>query len=94
VEQVLVQEELGRNTNAIWWHVGGGYNVLSRGTSEQIGRYLLPTLRGERGDAYAVTEAEAGSDPGGIAGTAADPGRRRQRESIGTGRRRRRALRT
>src|SRR6476619_2674568 len=69
-EQVLVQEELGRNTNGVWWHMGGGYNVLSRGTSEQIERYLLPTLRGERADAYAVTEGGPGSDPGGIAATA------------------------
>jgi alkylation response protein AidB-like acyl-CoA dehydrogenase len=67
---VLVQEELGRNTNGIWWHMGGGYNVLSRGTPEQIERYLLPTLAGERADAYAVTEGGAGSDPGGIAATA------------------------
>ena len=69
-EQVLVQEELGRNTNGIWWHMGGGYNVLARGTPEQIERYLLPTLRGERSDAYAVTEGNAGSDAGGIEGTA------------------------
>jgi alkylation response protein AidB-like acyl-CoA dehydrogenase len=69
-EQVLVQEELGRNTNGVWWHMGGGYNVLSRGTPEQIERYLLPTLRGERADAYAVTEGGAGSDAGGIAATA------------------------
>jgi acyl-CoA dehydrogenase len=69
-EQVLVQEELGRNTNGIWWHMGGGYNVLARGTPEQIERYLLPTLAGERADAYAVTEGGAGSDAGGIAATA------------------------
>jgi acyl-CoA dehydrogenase len=69
-EQVLVQEELGRNTNGVWWNMGGGYNVLARGTDEQIRRYLEPTLRGERADAYAVTEAGAGSDPSGIAATA------------------------
>jgi len=69
-EQVLVQEELGRNTNGVWWNIGGGYNVLARGTDEQIRRYLEPTLRGERADAYAVTEAVAGSDPAGIAATA------------------------
>jgi acyl-CoA dehydrogenase len=69
-EQVLVQEELGRNTNGVWWNMGGGYNVLARGTGEQIRRYLEPTLRGERADAYAVTEAAAGSDPAGIAATA------------------------
>ena len=33
------------------------------GTPEQIERYLKPALRGELHDAYAVTEAEAGSDP-------------------------------
>ncbi len=65
-----MQEELGRNTNGVWWNMGGGYNVLARGTDEQIRRYLEPTLRGERADAYAVTEAGAGSDPGGIAATA------------------------
>jgi acyl-CoA dehydrogenase len=69
-DQVLVQEELGRNTNGIWWVIGGGYNVLSRGTPEQIERYLLPTLRGERADSYAVTEGGSGSDPGSIQTTA------------------------
>jgi acyl-CoA dehydrogenase len=72
VEQVLVHEELGRNTNAIWWNMAGGYNVLSRGTPEQIERYLLPTLRGERADAYAVTEGGAGSHARAIAGTAVE----------------------
>jgi acyl-CoA dehydrogenase len=70
LEQVLVHEELGRNTNAIWWNMAGAYNVLSRGTQEQIDRYLRPTLLGERSDAYAVTESGAGSDAGGVAGTA------------------------
>ena len=67
-----MQEELGRNTNAIWWNMAGGYNVLSSGTPEQIERYLRPTLRGERADAYAVTEGGAGSDSGAIAGTAVE----------------------
>jgi alkylation response protein AidB-like acyl-CoA dehydrogenase len=35
-----------------------------------VQRYVVPALRGEGGDAYAVTEAEAGSDPSGIATTA------------------------
>ena len=46
------------------------YNVLLQGTPEQIERYLVPALRGEGGDAYAVTEAESGSDPAGISSTA------------------------
>jgi acyl-CoA dehydrogenase len=44
--------------------------VLMQGSPEQIERYLLPALRGEGGDAYAVTEADAGSDPSGISTTA------------------------
>ena len=46
------------------------YNVWSVGTEEQIDRWLRPMLRGEAQDAYAVTEALAGSDPSAIATTA------------------------
>jgi alkylation response protein AidB-like acyl-CoA dehydrogenase len=46
--------------------MGGGYNVLALGTPEQIETYLRPTLAGERADAYAVTERDAGSDASGI----------------------------
>jgi acyl-CoA dehydrogenase len=70
VDWFLVNEQFGRVTNGIHWHVPSTYNVLMQGTPEQIERYLIPGLRGEGGDAYAVTEAEAGSDPGGIASTA------------------------
>jgi acyl-CoA dehydrogenase len=70
LEWFLVNEQFGRVTNGLHWHVPNVYNVLSQGTPEQIERYLVPALRGEGGDAYAVTEAEAGSDPSGIATTA------------------------
>jgi acyl-CoA dehydrogenase len=69
-EWVLVEEQFGRSTNALSWHVPGAYNVLASGSPEQIDRYLRPALRGELHDAYAVTEAEAGSDPSRIATTA------------------------
>jgi alkylation response protein AidB-like acyl-CoA dehydrogenase len=72
VEWFLVNEQFGRVTNGLHWHVPNVYNVLSQGTPEQIDRYLVPALRGGGGDAYAVTEAEAGSDPGGIASTASE----------------------
>jgi acyl-CoA dehydrogenase len=65
-EWFVVEEQLGRSTGALSWHMPGAYNVLASGTPEQIDRYLLPGLRGETHDAYAVTEAEAGSDPSGI----------------------------
>jgi alkylation response protein AidB-like acyl-CoA dehydrogenase len=69
-EWFLVEEQLGRSTNALSWYMPNAYNVLAHGTPEQIERYLKPALRGESQDAYAVTEAEAGSDPSGIATTA------------------------
>ena len=70
LEWFLVEEQLGRSTNALSWHMPGAYNVLASGTPEQIERYLKPALRGELHDAYAVTEADAGSDPTRIATTA------------------------
>jgi acyl-CoA dehydrogenase len=69
-EWFLVEEQLGRSTNALSWHMPGAYNVLASGTPEQIERYLKPALKGELHDAYAVTEAEAGSDPSRIQTTA------------------------
>ena len=66
VEWFLVEEQFGRSTNAISWHVPTAYNVLAHGSPEQIERYLKPGLRGETHDAYAVTEENAGSDPSGI----------------------------
>ena len=70
LEWVLVEEQFGRSTNALSWHVPSAYNVLGSGSAEQIDRYLRPALRGELHDAYAVTEAEAGSDPSRVATTA------------------------
>ncbi len=67
---VLVEEQFGRSTNALSWHIPGAYNVLASGTAEQIDRYLRPALRGELHDAYAVTEERAGSDPSMIESTA------------------------
>ena len=66
LEQVVVHEAFGRNTNGVWWHIPSVANVLAHGTPDQIERYLRPALRGERGECYAITEAEAGSDPGGV----------------------------
>ena len=67
MEWFLVEEQFGRSTNALSWHMPTAYNVLASGSPEQIERYLKPALRGELHDAYAVTEADAGSDPSRIA---------------------------
>lgn len=63
VEWLVVEEELGRTTNGLWWWIPDAYNVLGAGTPEQIERYLAPCLRGEMIVSYAVTEELAGSDP-------------------------------
>jgi acyl-CoA dehydrogenase len=71
LEWFLVNEQFGRTTNGLHWHVPNAYNVLTQATPEQVDRYLRPILRGEGGDtAYAVTEAESGSDPSRIITTA------------------------
>ena len=85
-EWFLVEEQLGRSTNALSWHMPGAYNVLASGTPEQIDRYLRPALRGELHDAYAVTEADAGSDPSRIKTTA-------QQDRLRLGHRRREVVR-
>jgi alkylation response protein AidB-like acyl-CoA dehydrogenase len=70
VEWFEVEEQFGRSTNALSWHVPTAYNVLASGSPEQVERWLAPALRGELHDAYAVTEEHAGSDPSGIRSTA------------------------
>ncbi|MEO3855853.1 acyl-CoA dehydrogenase family protein [Acrocarpospora sp. B8E8] len=74
VDYVLVHEQLGRNTNGLWWWIPDAYNVLAAGTPEQIDRYLRPALKGDAWISYAVTEEHAGSDPSGIATTAVQDG--------------------
>lgn len=70
LEQVLVQEELGKLTNALWDVVWRPANALKACTPAQRERYLEPAIRGERRDCYAVSEEGAGSDPRAISTTA------------------------
>jgi acyl-CoA dehydrogenase len=74
LEQVVVQEELGKLTGALWDCVWRPANALRACTPAQRERYLLPGIRGERRDAVAITEAHAGSDPLAIATTATPDG--------------------
>jgi acyl-CoA dehydrogenase len=59
---MLLERELGRASLAlgVWW--GRPSNILCAGTQDQIERYLHPSVRGEKIDALAMTEPEAGSD--------------------------------
>ncbi|WCD84027.1 Acryloyl-CoA reductase (NADH) [Streptomyces xanthophaeus] len=70
LEQVTVQAELGRLTGALWDMVWRPANALSHCTPEQRERYLVPVIRGQRRDCYAVSEPEAGSDPQSLRTTA------------------------
>jgi len=70
-QQVLVSEQLGRVTNALGWcvHTPAAWapKVVS---GEQLDRWIVPTIRGERHECYAITEEGAGSDVDAIAATA------------------------
>ena len=71
VTQVAIYEELGRVTNALGWCFSEAHRWMFEACSEdQIERYVLPIMRGERHECYAITEAESGSDVEGIAATA------------------------
>ena len=70
VEWFLVEEAFGRTTNAVSWYVPNAYNVWRAASPELKQRWLHPALRGELHDAYAVTEASAGSDPSMMQSTA------------------------
>ena len=67
LDQVIVQEQLGQLTNALWDMVWRPANALRACDEAQRERYLLPGIRGERRDCVAVTERDAGSDPTAIA---------------------------
>lgn len=69
-EWFLVEEQLGRSTNGISWYIPNAYNVWKHASRAQQERWLLPALRGELHDAYAVTEEFAGSDPAAMTTTA------------------------
>ena len=62
-QQLLVEEQWGRATGALWDIPWRPSIPLARGTEAQKERYLRPAARGERRDAYAITEEHAGSDP-------------------------------
>ncbi|MDE3028534.1 MAG: acyl-CoA/acyl-ACP dehydrogenase, partial [Paracoccaceae bacterium] len=62
VEFALVERELGRGSMALNHFFGRPQNILMACKGEQIERYLKPAVRGERMDALAMTEPDAGSD--------------------------------
>jgi acyl-CoA dehydrogenase len=71
LQQVLVQEQMGRVTNALGWVASTPPSWMPAvASSFQMEKFLVPTVRGEREECYAITEEGAGSDVDAIVATA------------------------
>jgi acyl-CoA dehydrogenase len=71
VQQVLVQEQGGRATNALGWVLHTPALWFTKvATPAQIERWLTPSLNGDTRECYAITEEGAGSDVDAIEATA------------------------
>jgi alkylation response protein AidB-like acyl-CoA dehydrogenase len=71
LQQVLVQEQMGRVTNALGWVAATPPSWLPGvATADQIDRYVRPAIASEREECYAITEEGAGSDVDAIEATA------------------------
>ena len=70
--QVVIEEEGGKATNGLGFIVceRAPRELLELASPEQLERYVVPTFRHERMEAWAITEPGAGSDVGAIAATA------------------------
>ncbi len=74
LEFTLVERELGRGSMALTHFFGRPQNILMACNGEQREKYLFPAVRGERMDALAMTEPDAGSDVRGMKCTATREG--------------------
>jgi len=71
LQQVLVQEQVGRVTNALGWVCSTPPSWMTEvATAFQLEKFIVPTIRGEREECYAITEEGAGSDVDAIVATA------------------------
>ncbi|HUJ06810.1 MAG TPA: acyl-CoA dehydrogenase family protein [Streptosporangiaceae bacterium] len=75
LQQVLIQEQVGRVTNALAWVVATPPSWLPEvATPDQLERYVRPAARGDRDECYAITEEGAGSDVDAIEATVTPDG--------------------
>ncbi len=73
--QVAIWEQLGRVTNALSWCFPEAQSwMFDACTDEQLEKYILPMMRGEHKDCYAITEAGPGSDVASLEATATRDG--------------------
>jgi acyl-CoA dehydrogenase len=71
LQQVLVQEQTGRVTNALGWVIPAPAAWFPRVANDvQMERWVLPTIRGELHECYAITEEGSGSDVDALTATA------------------------
>jgi acyl-CoA dehydrogenase len=71
LQQVLIQEQAGRVTNALAWSAATPPSWLPAvATRYQLDRFVVPAIAGEREECYAITEEGAGSDVDAIEATA------------------------
>ena len=74
--QVALEEESGKATNGLGFAVvdRGPRELLDIAAPDQVERYVLPIMRGEYREAWALTEPGAGSDLAALAATATREG--------------------
>ncbi len=69
--QAVVWEQMGRVTNALCWANSEAQTWMFEACNkEQIDTFIKPLMDGTRRECYAITEAEAGSDPSELKSTA------------------------
>ena len=74
VTLALVERELGAASYALQYIVARPSNILRACKDDQIERYLVPTVRGDRVECLAMSEPDAGSDLRGMKCTAVRDG--------------------
>ncbi len=73
--QVAIWEQLGRVTNALSWCFPEAQSWMFDACSDaQLEQYVLPMMRGEQKECYAITESGPGSDVAAIQATAVRDG--------------------
>jgi acyl-CoA dehydrogenase len=70
--QVAIEEEAGKATNGLGFTVAdrGPRELVEIATEDQVQRFVVPIIRGEAREAWAVTEPGAGSDVSAISARA------------------------
>lgn len=72
--QTVVNDEMGKTTNALGWIMWDPALALAFATPDQVERYVRPACEGTRTDCYAITEPNAGSDASTLETTAVRDG--------------------